>query len=49
MEKGGEGFDNIAGMVGWENIIMSTLNTSANKRFEGMTVQDIARRGGLTP
>lgn len=49
MEKGGEGFDNIAGMVGWENIIMSTLNTPANKRFEGMTVQDIAKARGTDP
>ena len=49
MERGGEGFDNIAGMVGWENIIMSTLNTPANKRFEGMTVQDIAKARGNDP
>ena len=49
MERGGEGFDNIAGMVGWENIIMSTLNTPANKRFEGMTVQDIAKARGTDP
>lgn len=49
IEKGGEGFDNIAGMVGWENIIMSTLNTPANKRFEGMTVQDIAKARGTDP
>lgn len=49
MEKGGEGFDNIAGMVGWENIIMSTLNTPANKRFEGMTVRDIAKARGSDP
>lgn len=49
MERGGEGFDNIAGMAGWENIIMSTLNTPANKRFEGMTVQDIARARGTDP
>ena len=49
IERGGEGFDNIAGMVGWENIIISTLNTPANKRFEGMTVQDIAKARGTDP
>lgn len=49
IERGGEGFDNIAGMVGWENIIMSTLNTPANKRFEGMTVRDIAKERGTDP
>ena len=49
MEKGGEGFDNIAGMVAGERKIMSTLNTPANKRFEGMTVRDIAKARGTDP
>ncbi len=49
IETGCDGFDNIAGMVGWDNIIMSTVSTEQNKRFEGMTVEAAAVERGEDP
>lgn len=42
----GTGFDNIAGMVGFENIFLSTLTRSENKRFEGMSIKEAAAAAG---
>lgn len=38
----GNDFDNIAGMVGFENIFLSTLTRPENKRFEGMSIKEAA-------
>ncbi len=37
-----KGFDNIAGMVGFENIFLSSLTRAENKRFEGMSIKEAA-------
>lgn len=45
----GRDFDNIVQLVGWENIIMSTLNQPQNKPFEGMTIANAALCKGVDP
>lgn len=45
----GTDFDNIAGMVGWENILCSTLNRPENKPYEGMSIAAIAEKQGKDP
>ena len=45
----GRDFDNIAGMVGWENILCSTLNQPADKPYEGMSIAAIANAMGEDP
>ena len=39
----GTDFDNIAGMVGWDNIFCSTLLRPENAPYEGRSIADIAR------
>ncbi len=38
----GRDFDNIAGMVGWENIVISVVNTEANRQYEGKSIAEAA-------
>lgn len=45
----GTDFDNIAGMVGWDNIVIAAVNTIANKRYEGMTIADAAAQRNQEP
>ncbi len=50
--RSGHDFDNIAQMVGWDNIVLSTLNLPEHQALTGMTVAqaaraDAARPGGL--
>lgn len=45
----GTDFDNIAGMVGWENILCSTLRQPENQPYQGLSVAEIARRLGKDP
>ena len=47
--KTGTDFDNIAGMVGWENILCSTLNQPENRPYEGMSIAAIAEAQGKDP
>ena len=47
--KTGRDFDNIAGMVGWENILCSTLNQPENRPYEGMSIAAIAEAQGKDP
>ena len=47
--KTGTDFDNIVGMVGWENILLSTLNRPENKPYEGKNVAEIAAMRGQDP
>ncbi len=45
----GTDFDNIAGMVGWENILCSTLSRPENRPYEGMSIAAIAEAQGKDP
>ncbi len=45
----GRDFDNIAGMVGWDNIVISVVNTPSNREYEGMTIAEAADRRRETP
>ena len=47
--KTGTDFDNIAGMVGWENILCSTLNQPENRPYQGMSIAAIAEAQGKDP
>ena len=39
----GTDFDNIAGMVGWENIVIAAVNTQDNKKYQGKTIREAAQ------
>ena len=45
----GTDFDNIAGMVGWDNIFCSTLLRPENAPYEGRSIADIARAMNKDP
>lgn len=47
--KTGTDFDNIAQLVGWENILMSTLSKPENKPYEGLSIADTAKLKGIDP
>ena len=47
--ESGADFDNIAGMVGWENILCSTLRRPENRPYQGLSIAEIARRLGRDP
>lgn len=47
--KTGTDFDNIARLVGWDNIIMSTLNLPENRQYAGKSVAQIAALRQQTP
>jgi N-acyl-D-amino-acid deacylase len=35
-------WENLVGMAGWENIVVSSVRTEANKKFEGKNIPEIA-------
>ncbi len=43
------GWENRAGAIGWENIIISSVGSAANKRLEGMSLGEAASRAGKEP
>lgn len=45
----GADFDNIAGMVGWDNIVVSVVNTEENKKYEGRNIAETAKLRGESP
>ena len=45
----GTDFDNISALVGWDNILMSTLNRPEKRQYAGKTVRQIAALRGQTP
>jgi len=45
----GEGFDNIAGMVGWDNIRIAALHGEGNRSLVGKTIAEAATLRGETP
>ncbi|RPJ11055.1 MAG: D-aminoacylase [Deltaproteobacteria bacterium] len=40
-------WENFAGNNGWENIVVSSVETEANKKFEGKNVSEVAAMRGL--
>ena len=42
-------FENLLYLVGWENIMVSAVQTPANKKYEGMRVTEIAQEKGMDP
>ena len=48
METGSD-FENISLLVGWENIVMSSLRRPENQRFAGKSILDAARGRGQDP
>ena len=47
--RSGHDFDNIAQMVGWDNIVLSTLNLPEHQALTGMTVAQAAKCMRLDP
>ena len=47
--RSGHDFDNIAQMVGWDNIVLSTLNLPEHQALTGLTVAQAAREMDLEP
>ena len=45
----GRDFDNIAGMVGWDNIVIAAVNTDENKKYQGKNIAVAAELRGETP
>lgn len=45
----GTDFDNISLLVGWENIVMSSLRLPENRQYVGKTVADVAALRGQEP
>lgn len=47
--KGGEPFDNIAALAGWDGIYLTTINSEKNKIYQGKNLVEIADMRGSTP
>lgn len=45
----GSGFDNIAGLAGWDGIYLTDIGTGSNSRFKGKNLTEIADIMGLDP
>ncbi len=45
----GRDFDNIAQLVGWDNILLSSLHQPQNRPYQGMSVAAAAKRLGISP
>ena len=48
-ETGLPGWENRAGVLGWENVIISAVSTAQNKGIEGLSVSAAAQRRGKSP
>jgi N-acyl-D-amino-acid deacylase len=49
MEKGLPGWENITTAAGWEGILITGVSEGPNKKWEGMSLADIARYRGTSP
>jgi N-acyl-D-amino-acid deacylase len=49
MEEGVDGWRSIASEVGWDNIVVASVNTDRNKPLEGRTISQIANIWNLDP
>lgn len=47
--QNGHDFDNIAQLVGWDNIVLATLNRPENKHLEGLSIARAAEKRGQDP
>ncbi len=47
--QGIEGWENLAENIGWKNVILTSFHKDENKCFEGLTVEDIAKKLGRDP
>lgn len=45
----GQDFENLSLLVGWENIVVSTVTREENRDFEGLSIAEIARLCGKDP
>lgn len=49
MEGNLPGWDNFAGMLGWDRVVISGVDTEANRGLEGRSIEDIAAERGQLP
>lgn len=47
--ESGEGFDNIAGLAGWDGIYLTSLHREKNRIYQGKSIAEIADMMGKTP
>ena len=47
--RSGDGFDNIAGLAGWDGIYLTSLGLPAHQRYQGKNLAEIAEEMGLPP
>lgn len=45
----GRDFENIVGMMGWENVLMTGFAKKENAVFEGMSIEQAAKEMGVSP
>lgn len=44
-----DSWESMSGLIGWENIMICSVETEANKRWEGMSIEEVAGRRELEP
>lgn len=44
-----DGWENLGGLTGWENVIIANVNTPENQSVEGCSLEEIARKRGDHP
>ncbi|HEV7339255.1 MAG TPA: D-aminoacylase [Bosea sp. (in: a-proteobacteria)] len=49
MEGNLPGWDNFAGMLGWDRVVISGVESEANRRLEGVNIETIAAERGQQP
>lgn len=47
--ESGEGFDNIAGLAGWDGIYLTSLHREENRIYQGKSIADIGKMMGKAP
>ena len=47
--ESGEGFDNIAGLAGWDGIYLTSLHRAENRIYQGKNLMEIGEMMGKTP
>jgi len=45
----GVDFENIVGMMGWENVLMTGFHRNENSVFEGLSIEQAAKHMGISP
>lgn len=49
LKKPSDHFENLVNMVGFDNIVASTLNSPKNAKYSGLSISEIARIKGMDP